>query len=53
MKTKTTLNVSELENPGSFEKIYIREFQQNFDNLTGPNFISAGKNIDYMGVHGH
>jgi hypothetical protein len=46
MKTKATLNVSELENQGSFEKINIREFQH-FE------FVSAGKNIDYKGVNGH
>jgi len=46
-----TLNISERKTPGSFD-INIREFNRNFENFnSGPNFVSAGKNMDFMGVH--
>ena len=51
MKTMNTLNISERKTPGSFD-INIREFNRNFENFnSGPNFVSAGKNMDFMGVH--
>jgi hypothetical protein len=50
MKTMSTLNISERKTPGSL--INIREFDHNFNFNSGPNFVSAGKNMDFIGgVH--
>lgn len=52
MNTLNTLNISERKTPQSFD-INIREFNhENLENFpSGHNFVSAGKNMDFNGVH--